>query len=100
MADVAFLARVVVVAADGTHRVLLLLGAGAPGLAAVGELARLQLRARRGGGSIHVQEVSPALAELLDLAGLSRELCGPGGLGREPGGLGREPGGLGREPGG
>jgi hypothetical protein len=76
MADIAFWARVVVVGADGTHRVLLLRGAGAPGLEAVEELARLQLAARRAGGRIRLEEVSQALAELLDLAGLRREVGG------------------------
>jgi hypothetical protein len=76
MAGVVPWARVVVVGADGTHRVLLLTGAGAPGLAAVEALARLQLEARRAGGRIRLEEVSSALAELLDLAGLCRELGG------------------------
>ena len=87
MADVAFWARVVVVGADGTHRVLLLTGAGAPGLAAVEELARLQLQARRAGGRIRLQEVCPALAELLDLAGLGRELGGQAEGREEAGGV-------------
>jgi hypothetical protein len=67
---------VVVVWADGTHRVVLLTGEGAPGLAAVGALARLQLAARRAGGQIRLAEVAPALGELLDLAGLRREVGG------------------------
>ena len=37
-------------------------------------LARLALTARRVGGRLHLHDVSMALAELLELAGLSREL--------------------------
>ena len=76
MADVVPWARVVVVGADGTQRVLLLSGEGAPGLPVVQALARLQLMARRTGGRIRLEQVSSALAELLDLAGLRGEVCG------------------------
>jgi hypothetical protein len=69
-------ARVVVVGPDGTQRVALLTGEGPPDLAVVATLARWQLMARRTGGRMWLEEVSPALAELLDLAGLSREVGG------------------------
>jgi hypothetical protein len=76
MAGVIVWARVVAVGADGTRRVLVLTGEEPPGLAAVEALARLQLAARRGGGRILLQAASPALAELLGLAGLLREVGG------------------------
>lgn len=47
-------------------------GPGAPDLELVERLARLRLAAKRGGWSLLVTEVSPDLAELLDLAGLVR----------------------------
>ena len=46
-------------------------GGEAPGLGLVDRLARLHLVARRQGWSITLTEVSPDLAALLDLAGLS-----------------------------
>jgi hypothetical protein len=39
-------------------------------------LARCQLITRRAGGRMWLEEVSPGLAELLDLAGLRGELTG------------------------
>jgi hypothetical protein len=69
-------ARMVVVGSDGTHRVVLLTGERAPDLAAVAVLARFQLMARRAGGRMWLEDVSSALAELLDLAGLRREVGG------------------------
>jgi hypothetical protein len=74
MASVVVWARLVVVGADGNWRVLLLIGDGAPDLAVVGWLARFQLAVRRGGGWMRLEDVSPVLAELLDLAGLRREV--------------------------
>jgi hypothetical protein len=53
-------------------------GPGRPDLAAVEVLARLHLESRRRGGHLIVQELCPALGELLELAGL-------GGLSREVG---------------
>jgi hypothetical protein len=50
-------------------------GAGAPDLAAVDWLARVRLAAARAGGSAIVDEVTPALADLLALAGLGDLLC-------------------------
>jgi hypothetical protein len=69
-------ARVVVTSADGTARTLSWRGRGRPTLADVEGLARLQLASRRAGGHIHVDEVCPALYELLDLAGLLSEMQG------------------------
>lgn len=83
MTDVACWARVIIVAPDGTRRVQLLAGPGAPDLAVVNELARLQLAARRAGCRVRLEDVCAALAELLELAGLRREA---GGLRREAGG--------------
>ena len=51
-------------------------GPGPPNLAAVDHVARLQLLAGRLGGSIALDATTPALAELLDLAGLSVEVRG------------------------
>jgi hypothetical protein len=51
-------------------------GPGAPDLSIVDALARWQLSARRRGGSIRLREVGVELAELLDLAGLRREVGG------------------------
>jgi hypothetical protein len=73
-------ARMVVVGADGTRREVLLTGEGPPGLALVQGLARFQFLARRAGGRVWLEDVSPALGELLDLAGLRRELAGQAGL--------------------
>jgi hypothetical protein len=66
----------VVIGPDGTQRAVLLTGEGPPDLAVVERLARCQLMARRTGGRMWLEEVSPALAELLDLAGLRREVGG------------------------
>ncbi len=66
--------RVRVVEADGT--------AGSPrilageGLVAVDRLARVALEARRRGARVEVEELSPTLGELLELAGLRLEVGG------------------------
>jgi hypothetical protein len=73
---VAHWARMVVVGPDGTRRVVLLTGEGPPGVAVVGELARIQLSARRAGGQMWLEDVCAELGELLDLAGLRREVGG------------------------
>ncbi len=74
--------RIALVRADGTEITSWpLRGCGCPSLAVVDELARWELMARRAGGGIRLREVSPALAELLDLVGLRRE------VGWEPEGL-------------
>lgn len=62
--------------ADGTHHVVSLDGDGPPGLAVVEALARCQLMARRAGGRMWLEDLSPGLAELLDLAGLREEMTG------------------------
>jgi hypothetical protein len=73
--------RVVGVGPDGAVRwVRVIGGQGPPDLAAVDELARCLLAARRAGGSIALREQCEALARLLDLVGLL-DL-----LGREMGG--------------
>jgi len=66
----------VVVAADGTRLVIPLGGDGAPDLAVVEALARFQLMARRAGDCAWLEDVSPELGELLDLAGLRKALTG------------------------
>lgn len=48
----------------------------APDIALVDALARLALVAGRNGGSLTVTEMSPAVARLLDLAGLLGEVGG------------------------
>jgi hypothetical protein len=90
MAGVIPWARVVVVGADGTRRVMLLAGEGPPDLTVVEGLARLQLMARRAGERMWLEEVSAALRELLDLAGLHREMREPADA---PGGQAAVPGG-------
>jgi hypothetical protein len=80
-------ARVVVVGSDGTRRVVLLTGEGAPDLAVVERLARCQLAARRAGGRMWLEEVCPLLGELLDLTGLRREVDGQAEGGEEARGI-------------
>ena len=83
MTDSAAWARVVVAASDGTRRVMLLTGEGAPGIELVDRLARWQLTTRRAGGRMWLEDVCSALRELLDLAGLRRELEGQAEGGEE-----------------
>ena len=45
-----------------------------PHVGTLGELARLQLEARRGGCTVELRFASPELRELLDLCGLSEVL--------------------------
>jgi hypothetical protein len=70
VADTADWARMVVAASDGTRLVVPLTGDGPPDLAVVNALARFQLMARRAGDRVWLEDVSAALGELLDLAGL------------------------------
>ncbi len=65
--------------ADGTHHVVPLAGDGPPDLAVVEALARCQLMARRAGGRMWLEDLSPGLAELLDLAGLREQMTGRAG---------------------
>jgi hypothetical protein len=67
---------VIVVGPDQTCLVMLLADEGRPDLAVIEGLAWLQLTVRRAGGRMCLQEVSGALGELLDLAGLRREVGG------------------------
>ena len=69
-------ARMVVVGADDTRWKVPLAGEGPPDLAFVAALARFQLIARRAGGRVWLEDVSSAMAELLDLAGLLGEMGG------------------------
>ena len=62
--------------ADGTRHVVPLAGDGPPDLSVVEALARYQLMIRRAGGRMWLQDLSPELAELLDLAGLHDEMTG------------------------
>lgn len=75
-------ATVVLRAGDGQELELGRLPDAAPDLALVGALARLQLRARRRGGHVHLRDAPEALRDLLRLVGLDDVL----GLevGREP----------------
>jgi hypothetical protein len=67
--------RVTVVGPDGTEQACYpLAGPGNPDLAAVDTVARLALLARRRGDRIVLAELSPALRDLLDLAGLIVEV--------------------------
>jgi hypothetical protein len=69
-------ARLVMIGPDGTHQVVPLAGDGPPDMSVVEALARWQLITRRVGGRMWLEDLSPLLAELLDLAGLRRELTG------------------------
>jgi hypothetical protein len=53
----------------------------------VDEVARLALLASRVGGDISLADVSPAMWELLELAGLSVEMEGQAELGEQPLGI-------------
>jgi hypothetical protein len=53
-----------------------LVASACPDLFDADGLARLQLVARRAGGSIHLRDVSAELVELLDLLGLREVLIG------------------------
>jgi hypothetical protein len=80
----AHLARIVVVRADGTREVTLLVGDRPPDLSVVAALARLQLLCRRAGGRMHLEEVDTRLYELLDLCGLGGEVGWQPEDGEEP----------------
>jgi len=66
----------VVTASDGTRLVIPLAGDGPPDLAVIEALARFQLMARRAGDRVWLEDVSPALGHLLDLAGLRGQVIG------------------------
>ncbi len=77
--------RVTLVGPDGTVVASCELdGPGSPGLGAVDDLARLALLASRLGGGITLAEVSPAMRELVELAGLCVKMEGQAELGEEP----------------
>jgi hypothetical protein len=63
-------ARLVIVRADGSRDTAWLVGHGPPDLGAIDVLARLLLVCRRQGDRLHLEDVSAALAGLLDLSGL------------------------------
>jgi len=76
--------RVTLIGPDGTELAWReLAGPGAPDLAAVDQVARLALLARRLEGHIAVRDVSSSLRELLELAGLPVEMEGQAELGKE-----------------
>lgn len=80
--------RVTVVGPDGTVAASCELdGPGSPGIGAVDDVARLALLASRLGGGITLAEVSPAMQELLELAGLCVEMEGQAEFGEEPPGI-------------
>jgi hypothetical protein len=80
--------RVTVVGPDGTVVARCELdGPGSPGLGAIDDVAHLALLASRLGGGITLAEVSPAMRELLELAGLCVEMEGQAELGEEPPGI-------------
>jgi len=77
MADLQRWCRVTVFDADGTELASgALVGSRAPDLGVVDDVARLALHAARLGGRVSLAEVSPAMRELLELAGLCVELAG------------------------
>jgi hypothetical protein len=85
----------VVAATDGTRLEVVLTGDGPPDLAVVEALARFQLIARRAGDRVWLEDVSAALGDLLDLAGLREAVTSQPGLSQavtsEPGKPGTEP---------
>jgi hypothetical protein len=77
--------RVTVVGPDGAVLACCLLRrTGAPDLGSVDRVARLALLAGRLGGGIVLADVSSALRELLDLAGLSVQVAGEAERREEP----------------
>jgi hypothetical protein len=69
-------ARVVLVGVDRRAFSLVLVGEDAPSLSVIDALARLQLQVRRAGGQLYLEDVSPALSGLLELAGLVGQVGG------------------------
>ena len=69
-------ARLVFTTADGHHLQMEFHGLDVPTLADVEFLAVLQMAARRVSGRIRLEEVAAPLKDLLDLAGLVREVGG------------------------
>ena len=68
--------RVIVLGPDGSAVASWpVLGPGHPDLSVVDGLARLQLNARRRGNHVLLADVCDDLRDLLDLAGLRREVC-------------------------
>ncbi len=70
MDDSRLVAKVVLVRADGTVTVTRLLSDRVPDLSMVDLVARMALAARRARARMHVAEVCPGLARLLELAGV------------------------------
>jgi hypothetical protein len=79
VADTAEWARMVVAASDGTRYEVTLAGDGPPDLAVIEALARFQLMACRAGDRVWLEDVSAALGDLLDLAGLRPAVTGQPG---------------------
>jgi hypothetical protein len=77
VADTVQWARMVIAAPDGTRLTVPLTGDGPPNLAVVEALARFALMTRRAGNRMWLEDVSPVLGDLLDLAGLRQTLAGP-----------------------
>jgi hypothetical protein len=77
--------RIVVLGADGSARTRrVLAGAGRPDLGTIQEIAQLGLLAKRLGGRLVLEDVTPELGELLDLAGLAVEMQRQPELGEQP----------------
>jgi hypothetical protein len=82
-----FMARLVIMRADGSYDVAWLVGPGPPDISTVDTLARLQLVCRRGGDRVRLEGVSEALAGLLELSGLRAQFEWEPELREEPLGL-------------
>jgi hypothetical protein len=63
-------ARLVFETRDGGRIVITIEGEKAPDLGVVAALARVKLLCRRSGTTVHLEEMSPLLEELLELSGL------------------------------
>ena len=76
--------RITIVSPDGTVVARCVLeGLGAPDLGTVDDVAHRALLAARSGRSVVVDDISPLLRELLELAGLGVEVQGQAELGEE-----------------
>jgi len=85
MEDVQLWCRVTVMGPDGSELARFVLeGPGAPDLGVVDDVARLMLVVGRLGGGITVDDVSPAMRAILELAGLRVEVEGQAERGEQP----------------
>jgi len=80
-------ARVVIVRADGQRETMQVSDPGVPAIALVDFLARLRLGCSREGARMWLEDMTPALEAVLELAGLLQEMSGQPEGREEPFGL-------------